>query len=146
MLTHVITCSGCTDTVHRCWRMWLHAAAVRTPCTDADACDYVQRLYGHRKRVCTGSWLWEKNLLLHRGFEPASVLRLIFQSDALPAELLKEWNRQLKCDFSTGHIIFTWNDHWPDYCLLHFSNKTDDQQFVWSFQPGLMLQRPQGTA
>ena len=30
---------------------------------------------------------WEKNPSLHRGLEPASVLRLAFQSDALPAEL-----------------------------------------------------------
>ena len=43
--------------------------------------------HGHRKRVCTGSWLWEKNPLPHLGFEPASVLRLAFQSDALPTEL-----------------------------------------------------------
>ena len=51
--------------------------------------DCTQGLYGHRKRVCTGSWLWKKNPLPHRGLEPASVLRgLAFQSDALPAELL----------------------------------------------------------
>ena len=37
--------------------------------------------------ICTGSWLWEKNLLPHRGLEPASVLRLAFQSDAVPTEL-----------------------------------------------------------
>ena len=24
-------------------------------------------VYGHRKRVCTESWLWEKNPLPHRG-------------------------------------------------------------------------------
>ena len=30
---------------------------------------------------------WEKNPLPHRGLEPASVLRLAFQSDAVPAEL-----------------------------------------------------------
>ena len=30
---------------------------------------------------------WEKNPLPHLGFEPASVLRLAFQSDALPTEL-----------------------------------------------------------
>ena len=30
---------------------------------------------------------WEKNPLLHQGLEPASVLQLAFQSDALPAEL-----------------------------------------------------------
>ena len=35
-------------------------------------------LYGHRKRVCTGSRLWEKNPLPNWGHEPASVLRLAF--------------------------------------------------------------------
>ena len=43
--------------------------------------------YGLCKRVCTGSWLWEKNPLLLRGLKPASVLCLAFQSDALPTEL-----------------------------------------------------------
>ena len=43
-------------------------------------------LYGHRKRVCTESWLREKSLA-GRGLEPASALHLAFQSDALPAEL-----------------------------------------------------------
>ena len=37
--------------------------------------------------VCTGGWLWEKNPLPHRGLEPAPVLRLTFQSDAVPTEL-----------------------------------------------------------
>ena len=36
------------------------------------------------KRVCTESWLWEKNPLLHQGIEPASAA---CQSDALPTEL-----------------------------------------------------------
>ena len=38
-------------------------------------------------RVCTGSRLWQKNPLPHQGLEPASVLRLAFQSDTLPTEL-----------------------------------------------------------
>ena len=38
-------------------------------------------------RVCTGSWLWEKNPLPHGKIESASVLRLSFRSDTLPAEL-----------------------------------------------------------
>ena len=37
-----------------------------------------------RKRVCTESCLWEKNLLPHRGIEPASAA---CRSDALPTEL-----------------------------------------------------------
>ena len=41
-------------------------------------------VYGHRKTVCTESWLWEKNPLPHRGIEPASAA---CRSDALLAEL-----------------------------------------------------------
>ena len=37
-------------------------------------------VYGHRNRVCTQSWLWEENPLLHWGIEPASV---VWQSNAL---------------------------------------------------------------
>ena len=40
--------------------------------------------YRHRKRVCTESWLWEKNPLPDRGIEPASAA---CRSDALPTEL-----------------------------------------------------------
>ena len=40
-----------------------------------------------RERVCTESFLREKNPVPHRGLEPASVLRLAFQLDALPTEL-----------------------------------------------------------
>ena len=37
--------------------------AVFNVCTDVDACDSTQGLYGHRKRVCTESWtLIEKSL------------------------------------------------------------------------------------
>ena len=32
---------------------------------DVDACDCTQGLHKHRKRVCSGSWLWEKNPLPH---------------------------------------------------------------------------------
>ena len=45
-----------------CTQLLMHAIAHR-------------RLYGHRKGVCTGSRLWAKNPLPHRGLEPASVLR-----------------------------------------------------------------------
>ena len=56
-----------------------------------DACDCTGTgLYGHRKRVCTEGCLWEEKSPLphrHRGLEPASVLRLAFQSNALATEL-----------------------------------------------------------
>ena len=48
--------------------------------TDVDACDCTRGLCGHRKRICIGSWPWEKYTLPHRELEPASVLRLVFQS------------------------------------------------------------------
>ena len=46
--------------------------------------------------------------------------------------------------FSTGHILFTWYDlHQTVVCctlsLTELSNKTVDQQSMWSVQPGLML-------
>ena len=44
-------------------------------------CDCTREVYGHRKRVCTESWLWEKNSLPHRGIETVSA---VWRSDALP--------------------------------------------------------------
>ena len=60
--------------------------------TDVDACDCTRGLYGHRKRVCTGSWLWEKYPLPHWGLEPALVLELAFQPDALSLAILAPVN------------------------------------------------------
>ena len=45
-------------------------------------------LYGQRKRVCTGRWLWEKVPFPYRGLEPASVLRLTFQCCAWLYQLM----------------------------------------------------------
>ena len=57
-------------------------------------------VYGHRKKVCTESWLWEKNPLPHRGFEPVSAA---CRSDALPTELpTYSTCRQLKCGQHTN--------------------------------------------
>ena len=52
------------------WVVWLGIFNVRG---DVDACDWRRGLHGHRKRVSTESWLWEKNRGLW-GFEPASWL------------------------------------------------------------------------
>ena len=67
--------------------------------TDINACDCTQ---GCKDTIslCTESWLWEKNSLLHRGIKSASVA---CQSDALPTELslslfnlyLDKWEGQL---------------------------------------------------
>ena len=68
--------------------VWLPVLGIFNVRTDVvDARDCTLGLYGHRKRVCTGSGLWEKNPLWHRGLEPASVLRRTYQLDVLPTEL-----------------------------------------------------------
>ena len=73
---------SCVQTV-----TWLPVFEIFIVRTDVDACDCTRGLCGHRKRVCTGSWLWEKSPLLHVGLEPASVLHLAFRLDGLPTEL-----------------------------------------------------------
>ena len=40
--------------------LWLPVFGIFNTRTDVDACDCTRRLYGHRKRVCTESRLWEK--------------------------------------------------------------------------------------
>ena len=55
--------------------VWLPILGIFKVHTDDDACDCTRGLYGHRKRVCTGSWLmWEKKPLPCQGLRPASVL------------------------------------------------------------------------
>lgn len=46
--------------------------------------DSTQELCRHHNKVCTESWLWKKNLLLHPGIKPASVWCLAFWPDAVP--------------------------------------------------------------
>ena len=46
--------------------------------TCVDAWDCAEGLYGHCKRLCIGSWLWEKIPFDHRELEPTSVLHLAF--------------------------------------------------------------------
>ena len=48
--------------------------------TDVSACDCTRGCTDTRKRVCTESWLREKNPLPHRGIDPASAA---WRSDAL---------------------------------------------------------------
>ena len=66
--------------------LWLPAFGICNVRAHADVCDCTRGLYGHRKRVCTGSRRWEKNLLPHLVLKGSSVLHLAFQSNALPAE------------------------------------------------------------
>ena len=79
--------SACT--VFWCVRAlaWLPVFGILNVCTDFDACNCAWGLCRHCKRVCTESRLWEKSSLPHQGLEPVSVLRLAFQSGALPTEL-----------------------------------------------------------
>ena len=66
--------------------VWLPMFAIFNVRTDVDVCDCTRGLYGHRK-----SLQWKltpgENPSSHRGHEPASVLRLVFQSDAVSTEL-----------------------------------------------------------
>ena len=64
--------------------VWLPVFGIFNMHADVDACNCTRGLYGHRKtkRVCTESWLWEKNHLPHQGLKPTSVLCLAFQLDA----------------------------------------------------------------
>ena len=52
--------------------------------TDFHVCGCTWGMYGHRYRVCTESWLWEKNPLLHQGMESTSAA---CWSNTLPTEL-----------------------------------------------------------
>ena len=65
-------------------KVWLPMFGIFNVRTDVNACDCTRGLYGHRKRVCTESELWEKNSLPHRGIEPASAACWFH---ALPTEL-----------------------------------------------------------
>ena len=53
---------------------------------DVDACDCIQGLYEHCKRVCTESRFWEKNPLSHHRIELTSVFQLAFLSDTVTTE------------------------------------------------------------
>ena len=50
--------------------VWLPLFGIFNVRTHVDACDCTQGLYGHRKRVCTGNWVWDKkykkSLAFHR--------------------------------------------------------------------------------
>ena len=67
--------------------VWLPVFGIFNVSTNVDACDCTRGLYGHRKRVCTESWLWEKNPLPHRGLELSSLCGWLFLPNALPSEL-----------------------------------------------------------
>ena len=51
-------------------KQWIPMFGIVNLRTHVDACDCIQGLNGCRKRVCTESWLWEKNPLPHRHSNP----------------------------------------------------------------------------
>ena len=63
--------------------------------TDADACDCTRGLCGHRKRVCTGSWLWEKNPLLSQ-YRAWLLSRTLYQLSN---------SRLVKCKWKQGAVM-----------------------------------------
>ena len=69
----VCAVSACVQTI-----VWLPVFGIFNVCTDTDTCDYTHGLYRHCERVCTESWLWEKNPMLHWGLKPVSVLHFVF--------------------------------------------------------------------
>ena len=74
--------------------------------TDVNACNCTRRCTDTRKRVCTESWLWEENPLLHRGIEPASAA---WRSDALPMSYILNPSALF---FSQAQSNASWSRWW----------------------------------
>ena len=109
-LQHCLFLSACVVFLHVQTMVWLPVFGIMNVHTDVDACDCTRGLHEHSKRVFTGSWLWGKNPLLHRGLEPVSALRLAFQSGTLPTEL-----------FPLFLLVFLFHKtlcHYLDVCAL----------------------------
>ena len=49
-------------------------------CTDVGACKGTWGQHRYHQRICTGSWFWKENPLLHRDLKPVSVLYLTFHN------------------------------------------------------------------
>ena len=89
--------------------------------TDVNACNCMQGVYGHWKRVCTESWLWEENSLPHQGIEPASVA---WWSGALnnlaTSHDLAMSGCQLAVLVSVSMILCSVSVRWLCLCQSHF--------------------------
>ena len=73
---------------------WLPVFGIFNVHTDDDTCDCTRVLYGHRKRVCTGSLPWDKNPLPYRGSNPSQYFAWLFsRPEALPTELSRSLQR-----------------------------------------------------
>ena len=53
-------------------KVWLSTFGIFNMLRGVYACDCKRGQYRHHERVCTESWLWEKNPLPHWGVKPAS--------------------------------------------------------------------------
>ena len=84
-------------------KVWLPVLGIFNVCIDYIASDCTWGLFGHCKTVCTESWLWEKNPLLHRGIEPASAA---CQFNTLPSELHPCFIVALCCKFIFTFLFF----------------------------------------
>ena len=120
--------SGCA--VFSCVRtlVWLPVLGIFNMCTDVDAYDCTQGLYRHCKRVCAGSWLWEKNPLPHWGPELVSVLHLTFQLDTLPTEL--SGCPELDCKSVCVKVLTLWPKLTTDW-IVSLSAVTRSLAFVY---------------
>ena len=75
--------------------VWLPVFGIFSLHTDVDACDCTWQLYKLHTKVCSWSWLWEKNPSLRWGIKPVIVLCLPFWSDSLqtsPCYCSSTWN------------------------------------------------------
>ena len=68
-------------------KVWLPMLGILNVHIDVNVCDCTWVLFGHRRRVCTESWLWGKNPLPHQGIEPASA---VCWSDGLPTKYIPD--------------------------------------------------------
>ena len=106
---------------------------------NVNACDCAQVVYGHRKRVCTESWLWEKNPLARGGIEPVSAA---CRSDAVPTELyphppfhnsLRSWAQFYKAirSFDTHKFCTTSSPTWEQVydCLVSRASRLANQRY-----------------
>ena len=73
--------------------------------TDANACDCTRGCTETCKRVCTESWLWEKDPLLHWGIEPAST--------AWRYDAVTNWATSQYVALSTKWLTIT-----PEFCVI----------------------------
>ena len=93
-------------------------------------------MYGHRKRVCIESWLWEKNPLPHRGIELASAA---CPSDSPPTELHPHPCCYCDCYYLfhsccvTGEIgwVLKPNDIVMTYFFISFSGRREAVIACW---------------